>query len=182
MKETALKIKIFGEACLRKKSRLVQKIDDSHRHILGSMASLMYESSGIGLAAPQIGINETMIVVDAGSGLYKLINPKIVKQEGSQSMEEGCLSVPGICIKVKRAKKIIVEALDEFGNAVKIEAENLLACVFQHEIDHLRGKLIIDHASFLEKLKISSKLNELVEKAKSEKLSKSERKSCQLQL
>ncbi len=182
MKETELKIKILGDGCLRKKSNLVQKFTDERRQVLSRMARIMYESSGIGLAAPQVGINEMMIVVDAGSGLYKVINPKIVKQEGSQSMEEGCLSVPGICIKVKRAKKILVEGLDEFGSAVKIEAENLLACVFQHEIDHLKGKLIIDYASFLDKIKISSKLKELRKRAKNQKLSESERKTCQLQL
>jgi peptide deformylase len=123
-----------------------------------------------------------MIVVDIGSGLYKLINPKVVKKEGSQSMEEGCLSVPGICIKVKRAKKVSIAAQDEFGRNVTIEAEDLLACVFQHEIDHLRGKLIVDYASFLNRLKMSGKLEELKKKAKDEKLPESEAKSCKLQL
>ncbi|MDD5165778.1 MAG: peptide deformylase [Candidatus Omnitrophica bacterium] len=182
MSETTLKIKLFGDPVLRKKSKQVREVTGVHRDILAKMARLMYEQSGIGLAAPQIGINETMIVVDAGSGLYKLINPQIVSSKGSQAIEEGCLSVPGICIKVKRAKKIIVKARDENSRAISIEAEDLLACVLQHEIDHLRGKLIVDYASFLDKLKIKNKLKELEERLHSEKLPKQETKSCKLQL
>jgi peptide deformylase len=146
------------------------------------MAQLMYADSGIGLAAPQVGINETMIVVDIGSGLYKLINPKVVKKQGSQVLEEGCLSIPGVYIKIKRAKRILVKALDEFAKPLDIEAEDLLACVLQHEIDHLKGKLIVDYASFFERLKIKNKLGGLKKKVKDENLSESETKSCQLQL
>jgi peptide deformylase len=97
-------------------------------------------------------------------------------------MEEGCLSVPGVCVKVKRSKKILVEAQDENAHPVVIEAEDLLACVFQHEIDHLRGRLIVDYASFLDKIKIKRKLQELKKRAKDEDLSESEIKSCKLQL
>ncbi|MCX5701833.1 MAG: peptide deformylase, partial [Candidatus Omnitrophica bacterium] len=100
MKETALKIRLFGDPVLRKKAKAVNQVTEVHRNILSEMARLMYASSGIGLAAPQVGINERMIVADIGSGLYKLINPKIVKKEGHQILEEGCLSIPGICIKV----------------------------------------------------------------------------------
>jgi peptide deformylase len=142
----------------------------------------MYENSGVGLAAPQIGINASMIVADIGTGLYKLINPRIIKREGSQVQEEGCLSVPGVCIKIKRAKKILVQAQDEFGEPVTMEAGDLLACVFQHEIDHLRGRLIVDYASFFQRLKIRKKLEELKKRSKSEKLPESETKSCQLQM
>lgn len=161
MQETALKIRVFGDPALRKKAKLVHDITQGHRDTLSQMARLMYEASGIGLAAPQVGILESMIVVDIGSGLYKLINPKIIKKKGSQSIEEGCLSVPGVCIKVKRAKEITVEALDESGKAVSIDAQDLFACVLQHEIDHLKGKLIVDYASFFDKLKIKNKLEKL---------------------
>jgi peptide deformylase len=146
------------------------------------MAQLMYENSGIGLAAPQIGISESMIVADIGSGLYKLINPKIVQKEGAQALEEGCLSVPGVCIKVKRARKVKVLALDESSKAVEIDAEDLLACVLQHEIDHLRGKVIVDYATFVDKIRIKKKLKELKARYKNEKLPESETKSCKLQL
>lgn len=158
---TALKIRVFSDPVLRKKIKPVAKVTACHRDMLNEMAHLMYASQGIGLAAPQVGIDAAMIVADVGSGIYKLINPKIVKKEGRQALEEGCLSIPGVCIKVKRAKKVIVKAENENGERVSIEAQDLLACVLQHEIDHLRGKLIIDYASFFDKIKIKKKLKEI---------------------
>jgi peptide deformylase len=170
MKKTELRIRTFGDPVLRKKSLSVKKITDEHREFLSKMAQLMYEDEGVGLAAPQAGLNLEMIVVDVGKGgLYKLINPKIYKRQGAQVNKEGCLSVPGACIKIKRANKIKLEALDECGKPLNIEAEGLLACVFQHEIDHLHGKLIVDYASFLEKIKITKMLKGLKKKAKDEK-------------
>ncbi len=182
MQETRLEIRLLGESVLRKKSRPVKKITPAYSDILSRMAQLMYANSGVGLAAPQVGINEAMIVVDIGSGLYKLINPRIVKKEGQQIIEEGCLSIPGVCIKVKRAKKVLLQAQDESANAVKIEAEDLLACVFQHEIDHLKGKLIVDYASLLEKLKIKRKLAQIKKRLGDEGLPESKKESSQLQL
>jgi peptide deformylase len=146
------------------------------------MAQLMYKEGGIGLAAPQVGVNLNMIVVDIGTGLYKLVNPKIVSKSGSFSIEEGCLSVPGVCIKVGRAKNIVIEACDDAGKEIKVEAEDLLACVIQHEMDHLRGKLIVDYAGFVDKMKFRQKLNELKKKAKIGKLSESETKTCRVHL
>ena len=182
MEKTELKIRIFGDPFLRKKSTEIKAVTLRHREVLSKMVQLMYEGDGIGLAAPQAGINEAMIVIDAGSGLYKLINPKIVKVGGSQVNQEGCLSVPGLCIKVRRANKITVKALDEFGKPLNIQAEGLLACVFQHEIDHLKGKLIVDYASFLEKIRIKKTLEGFKKRVKDEKLSEPETKSCKLQL
>ncbi|MDD5120883.1 MAG: peptide deformylase [Candidatus Omnitrophica bacterium] len=170
MQKTKSKIKIYGDAVLRKKAKPVVKITPDHSEILSRMAKTMYEDSGIGLAAPQIGISSQLIVVDIGEGLYKLINPKIVKKEGVQAITEGCLSVPGVCIKVKRSKKVWVEAKDENNKPVKIEAKDLFACVLQHEIDHLKGKLIIDYASFLEKIRIKRKLSALGSKLKTAEL------------
>lgn len=161
MSEIALKIRLFGDPVLRKKAKDVKIITSKQRDILSEMARLMYAASGIGLAGSQVGIEEALIVIDIGSGLYKLINPQIIKKEGYQVMEEGCLSIPGICIKVKRAKKVVVEAQDELAKPLTIEAENLLAQVFQHEIEHLKGRLIIDYASIFERLKLRKKLSEL---------------------
>jgi len=158
MLETKLKIKVFGDSVLRKKAKPVLRITDEHRKVLSQMAKAMYEDGGIGLAAPQIGLSEQLIVVDIGEGLYKLINPKIVKKQGHQAIQEGCLSVPGVCIKVKRAKQVWLQAKDENNNLLKFEAKDLFACVLQHEIDHLKGKLIVDYASILEKLRIKKKL------------------------
>ena len=172
MLETKLKIKVFGDAVLRKIAKPVARITDEHRRLLNQMAAVMYDDSGIGLAAPQIGQSLQLIVVDIGEGLYKLINPKIFKRLGKQSISEGCLSVPGVCIKVKRAKAVWVQALDENGRPIEIQAKNLFACVLQHEIDHLKGKLIIDYASFLEKIRMKKKLTAL----------KTTVKLCKLQL
>lgn len=181
MDETALKIRLFGEPILKKKAISVKEITSVHRDILGEMARVMYAQSGIGLAAPQVGINEAMIVADCGSGLYKLINPKIIQKEGYQVMEEGCLSVPGICIKVRRNRKVVIKAQDQNSKLVTIEAQDLLARVFQHEIDHLGGRLIVDYASFFQRLRIRQKLKELKKRSRDE-LSESKTKSCRLQL
>lgn len=182
MEETALKIRLLGDPVLRRKCASVKSVSERHRQILKEMAQLMYAHSGIGLASPQVGIHEAMIVVDAGSGLYKLINPRIVKKEGAQALEEGCLSIPQVCIKVKRAKVITVKALDEQGKEISLQAQDLLACVLQHEIDHLKARLIVDYASFFQRLKIKNKLQELKRKVKDEGLPRSETKSCKLQL
>ncbi|MDO8662488.1 MAG: peptide deformylase [Candidatus Omnitrophota bacterium] len=180
MEKTGFKIRTLGDPVLRKKSTQLKKVTLEDKELLSKMARLMYDNEGVGLAAPQLGINAAMIVADIGKGLYKLVNPKIVKAQGSQINKEGCLSVPGICIKVRRANKVKIEALDENGEPVAIEAEGLLACVFQHEIDHLNGKLIVDYAPLLEKIKIAKIIKELKKKAKDEKLAESEKKSCKL--
>lgn len=182
MSETALRVRLYGSPILRRKAVAVKHITAVHRDVLSQMSRLMYDEAGIGLAAPQVGISEAMIVVDIGSGLFKLINPRIVSKSGSHTMEEGCLSVPGVCIKVKRAKKVVIKALDDNSKQITIEAQDLLACVFQHEIDHLKGKLIIDYASFLDKLTLKRKLEEIKKRAKDEGLSEPETKSCNLQL
>lgn len=170
MPGTELKIRVFGDAVLRKKAKPVARITDEHRKVLSQMAKVMYDDSGIGLAAPQVGQSMQLIVVDIGEGLYKLVNPKIIKRQGQQSISEGCLSVPGVCIKIKRAKQVWVQAQDEDSRCLEIQARDLFACVLQHEIDHLQGKLIIDYASFLEKLRITRKLAVLKTKIKTCKL------------
>jgi len=158
MKEIELQIIVLDDPVLSRNAKQVIKITDYHRGLLSKMSRLMYAASGVGLAAVQVGVSESLIVVDIGAGLYKLVNPKITKKEGVQISEEGCLSVPGITMKIKRAKCVTVKALDDTGKPVIIEAENLLACVFQHEIDHLNGKLIIEYASWLDKIKLKTKL------------------------
>lgn len=182
MSETALKIRHYGDRVLRKRAAFVKTVTSFQRDALSKMTQAMYAGEGVGLAAPQVGISQALIVVDIGSGLYKLINPKIIKRKGSQVQEEGCLSIPGVCVKVRRARKILLKAQDEEGKSLSIDAEGLLACVFQHEIDHLKGKLIVDYATFFRKLKIKKRLQDFKEKARDEKLSESETKSCKLQL
>lgn len=143
---------------LRKKTARVTRVTEEEDRQLDEMSRMMYLSGGIGLAASQVGINKQMAVVDIGDGLMKLINPVIVKKEGCEAQEEGCLSVPDASIRVKRAKKIHLEYLNEKGEALKISADGLLARVIQHEIDHLMGKLIVDYLGPIKKLFLSNRL------------------------
>lgn len=138
------KIRTIGDEVLRKISKPVEKIDNKILTLIGDMVDTMYEANGVGLAAPQIGILKRIIVVDVGEGLYKLINPEIIFEEGEQIDEEGCLSIPNRSGTVKRPKKVRVKALNERGKEVIIDAEDLFARALCHEIDHLNGVLYID--------------------------------------
>lgn len=176
MNETKLEIKKFGDPLLRKKTKRIKQVTQEERDILSKMAQKMYEVAGIGLAANQVGIDKCMAVVDTGEGLYKLINPRIVKKEGIQVSEEGCLSIPGVYIKVKRAKKVEVAALDEWGKPITVKAEGLMAVALQQEIDHLNGKMIIDYASLWERFKIKKALAKIQKELNNEKLPESKTK------
>lgn len=153
-----LEIKKYGEPILRKKTRIVENVDDEIRKLIDFMIQAMYQNQGIGLAANQIGLDLQIAVVDVGNGLKTLVNPKPIKSEGEQIDEEGCLSMPGVFFKIKRPKFIEVEILDRFGNLIKIKAQDLEARAICHEIDHLSGKLIIDRASFWQRLKYKLKI------------------------
>jgi len=132
---------------LRKKSRAVDKIDSRILSILDDMAETMYKADGAGLAAVQVGILKRLVVIDAGEGLIKVINPKIVSSYGEQQEFEGCLSIPDIFGTVKRPQQVEVSALNENGESVILKGTGLLARAFCHEIDHLDGILFIDNAS-----------------------------------
>jgi peptide deformylase len=140
-----LRVVKYPEKILRKAASPVAKVTDEDRRMLDEMAKTMYMSQGVGLAAVQVGIGKRLAVVDTGTGLIKMVNPSIVKSEGYETQEEGCLSVPGAAVKVRRAKKIVVSYMNEGGMVVEMKAEGLLARAIQHEIDHLCGKLIIDY-------------------------------------
>ncbi len=151
-------IKKYGEAILRKKTKEVGEVDDEIRKLISFMVQAMYEANGIGLAANQIGLDLSMAVLDAGNGLKILINPKIIKSEGEQKDEEGCLSFPGVYFNIKRPKYVEVEALDRFGKLQKIKAQDLEARAVCHEVDHLNGKLILDRIGFWQRAKWRFKL------------------------
>lgn len=143
-----LDIKKQGDPVLRQKAKTVAQVDARIRRLLDDMVETMYSARGIGLAAPQVGISQRVIVVDIGDGPIRMVNPKIVRVgEEEEEATEGCLSIPGIIGEVWRAYDISVRGFDENGKPVKIDAEGLLARVFQHEIDHLDGKLFIDIAT-----------------------------------
>ena len=142
-----------GDPILRKKSREVEVIDDRILELLDDMyETLKASKDGIGLAAPQVGVLKRCIVIDlsdeeGGEGPYKLINPKIVKAKGEQVCREGCLSVPGLLGDVTRPAEVVVEALNEKGEKVKIKGKEIMAVVLCHEIDHLDGILFTDKAT-----------------------------------
>ena len=146
----------FPEPVLKKIAEPVSKIDDAVRKLLRDMADTMYDAPGIGLAANQIGVSRRIIVVDVNwreqdRNPRGYINPEIVFSEGTVNLEEGCLSVPGYQSEVKRASRVVVKALDPDGKPVEVDAEGLEAVCFQHELDHLNGKLFIDHISRLKR-------------------------------
>jgi peptide deformylase len=147
-----LKIIEYPDNILRKKCASVERITDVEVKLFEEMLFTMRHFAGIGLAAPQIGVARNLIVVDIGEGAIKLANPIVLKTKGVEKMEEGCLSVPGVGVVIDRPDEIIVSGLNEKGKVVELGVRGLLGRVLQHEIDHLKGKLIIDYAGLLEKM------------------------------
>ncbi len=150
---------------LKQKSLPVEQVDDRIRTLLDDMAETMYAASGIGLAAPQVGVLKRIIVVDVTYFQERnekkpifLINPEIIEREGTLMWEEGCLSVPEHTAEVERSSHIRVQGLDRHGERIIIAADELLAVCLQHEIDHLSGMLFIDHISRLKRTIILQKL------------------------
>ena len=132
-------IRIFDDEILRKKSKVVEVVDDKIRQILNDMADTMYNTeNGGGLAAPQVGILKRLVVIDMGQGLIKLVNPKIINKEGTQEVIEGCLSIPNTWGKLN------IQALNEYGKKIILTGTGDLAKCFCHEIDHLEGILFTD--------------------------------------
>ena len=140
------KIREEGDEILKKKSREIEEIDDRILELLDDMVETMHKYNGVGLAAVQVGVLKRAIVIDLydDKGPIKLINPVIVKKKGKQEIEEGCLSFPKKYAKLIRPAKVTVEALNEKGKKVKINAKELLAQVLSHEIDHLNGIVFVD--------------------------------------
>lgn len=131
---------------LRQKSLPVKNINTGVLRVLENMRDTMYAADGVGLAAPQIGINKRIIVVDPGDNLLEIINPELISCEGEQTGSEGCLSVPGKVGWLKRSQKIRVKGLNIQGESIEIEAIDALAKIIQHEMDHLDGILFPDKA------------------------------------
>jgi len=149
------KIILYPNKILRKKSEEVGEVNEEIRILAGEMVEIMVKEDGIGLAAPQVGILKRIIVVMMEKGPETFVNPRIiVKSKETEIMEEGCLCLPGVFLKIKRAKKVEVEALNLQGEKVRMKTEGLTARIFQHEIDHLEGILFIDRASLWQKIKL----------------------------
>ncbi|MCK6389418.1 MAG: peptide deformylase [Azonexus sp.] len=151
----------FPDPRLKKVAAAVNKIDDGIRRLAADMAETMYEAPGIGLAATQVDVHRRVVVIDVSeekNALQVFINPEIVEEAGLAIGEEGCLSVPGIYDKVERSEQVTVRYLDLDGKAQTLKADGLLAVCIQHEIDHLNGKVFVDHLSTLKQGRIRNKL------------------------
>ena len=139
-----LRIVLVGDPVLRRKAEPVPKPTRRVQKLLRDMADTMYNAKGVGLAAPQVGVSERLIVVDTGQGLVSLVNPVLLKAQGNARDVEGCLSIPGRSGYVTRAAQVVVGGLDPQGRHTKVEAGGYFARALQHEIDHLNGILFID--------------------------------------
>lgn len=137
-------IRKYGDDVLRKKCREIDQIDDRLLTLIEDMKETMYDADGVGLAAPQVGVLKRLFVIDIGEGPLVFINPEIIETSGSQTDEEGCLSLPGETEEVMRPNYVRARALNEKGEEFEIEAEELLARAILHEYDHLNGTLFID--------------------------------------
>ena len=143
-----LEIVKAGDPGLKQECEIVDKIDSKIRKLLTNMAETMYKADGVGLAAPQIGVNKCIVVMDVGdeNGLIEMVNPEIVEKEGSMIDSEGCLSMPNVFGDVERFEKVTVEYLNRWGKKKRLTATGLLSRCIQHDTDHLKGVLFIDIA------------------------------------
>lgn len=151
----------YPDPRLHKVAEPVKQFDAALKQLTSDMAETMYEAPGVGLAATQVNVHKRVVVIDVTeekNQLLILVNPEIVELEGMQTHEEGCLSVPGIYDKVSRPEKVSIRYQDLQGNARTLDADGLLAICIQHEIDHLDGKVFVQHLSSLKQARIKNKL------------------------
>jgi peptide deformylase len=156
-----LEILHFPDPRLRTRAQPVARVDETTRRLVDDMLETMYQAPGIGLAATQVNVPWRVLVLDLSedrSAPRCFINPEILARDGEEEAEEGCLSVPGVYDRVRRAERIRVRALDRHGQPFELEADGLLAVCIQHEIDHLDGKLFVDYLSSLKRQRIRKKL------------------------
>ncbi len=138
-------IRVFGDPVLRQRAAEIEEIDAKIIRLSEEMIETMRDAPGVGLAASQVGIERRIFVYDVGDGAQTVINPEIIESSGEWEWEEGCLSVPDLHWPIMRPKEVHLVGLDLDGNEISIEADELLARVFQHELDHLNGILLLEH-------------------------------------
>jgi peptide deformylase len=158
---TRLTILEFPDPRLRTRAVPVATVDNSLRDLIDDMLETMYAARGIGLAATQVNVHKRVLVTDVSEGRNQpraFINPEILSRDGSETSEEGCLSVPGYYDEVQRAARVRVRALDRDGKSFEEDLEGLLAVCVQHEIDHLDGKLFVDYLSEMKRQRVRKKL------------------------
>ena len=158
----------YPDPRLHKAAARVARVDDKIRNLINDMAETMYAAPGIGLAATQVNVHQRIIVIDISETrdqLQVFVNPELLEATGEAECEEGCLSVPGIFEKVRRAQRIKARAWDADGELRTIEAEGLLAACIQHEMDHLMGKVFVEYLSRLKQRRIAAKLTKQLKRA-----------------
>jgi len=163
--EKTARIRVYPDPVLIRKAMPVRNIDGKTKAVVDRMSELMYANKGIGLAAPQVGISSRILIVDVGQGLRAFINPEILEAEGEVVLEEGCLSLPGIEVPVKRKQKVLVRGRDMDGKEVNEEVFDFQARVYQHEIDHLNGTLIVHYLSSLKRGLLIKKMRKELERS-----------------
>jgi peptide deformylase len=141
---SAYTVRLFGDPALKQRAREVTELDGQLAALAESMYETMYEAAGIGLAAPQVGVRKRLFTYDVGEGPETIVNPEIVAASGEWTYEEGCLSVPGLHFDIVRPKLVTLRGLGLEGNEIVVEGDELLGRLFQHEIDHLDGVLLLD--------------------------------------
>jgi peptide deformylase len=137
-------VRVFGDPVLKQRSREVEDVNGSLVALAESMYETMYEALGLGLAAPQIGVQRRIFTYDTGEGPHAVVNPEIVEASGEWAYNEGCLSVPGMHFEIVRPKVVTLRGIGLDGDPIEIEGDEILGRVFQHEIDHLDGVLLLD--------------------------------------
>ena len=163
-----LNILRYPDARLHKVAAPVTVFDEALKKLVADMAETMYAAPGIGLAATQVDVHKQIVVVDVSErrdSLVVLVNPEIVESVGVSDIEEGCLSLPSIYELVERAERVKVRAHDQNGKAFTLEAQGLLAVCIQHEMDHLQGKVFVEHLSQLKQQRIRAKLAKQLRKS-----------------
>lgn len=162
MKNAKLKIRKYPDQILKKKCEEVKEVNEEIKKLIFYMIDTMKKSDGVGISAPQVGISQRIIIVTTENGPKGFINPKIMeKSKITEVGQEGCLSLPGIFLNIKRAKEVKIEAVEDSGKKIYLKAQGLIARIFQHEIDHLDGVLFVGRADFWQRLKIKNKLKNL---------------------
>jgi peptide deformylase len=164
-------IRLWGDGVLEKPAAVVTNITDAEVKLVRDMTETMYKAPGVGLAAPQIGVSQRVMVTDTTAGeqtghLLTILNPEIVVAEGEQYEEEGCLSVPGFSANVLRPKKVVLRGVDLDGKEILLEGSDLLARAFCHELDHLNGLFFLEHLSFLKRDMIKRKIKKMIRDGK----------------
>jgi peptide deformylase len=137
-------VRLYGDPVLKQVAHEVDRVDGSLVRLVDDMVETMYDSEGAGLAAPQVGVQKRLFVYDVGDGPAVVVNPSIVETDGEWYYDEGCLSIPGLRLGILRPGRVHLRGYDLDGEAISIEADDFLGRVFQHEVDHLDGVLMIE--------------------------------------